>query len=83
MRLVNDDRVVGLEQRVRLRFSQQDAVGHQLDGRVPAQSVLKPHLETHHIAQRGFQLLGNALGHATGRNASGLGVPNQLARRRA
>ena len=31
MRLVDDERVIGLEQRVGLRFGQQDAVGHQLD----------------------------------------------------
>jgi hypothetical protein len=34
VRLVDDDGVVGLEQRVGLRLGQQDAVGHQLDGGV-------------------------------------------------
>ena len=63
VRLVDDDGVVGLQQRVSLGFGQQNAVGHQFDGRVFAQTVLKPHLETHHLAQRRLQFFGNALGH--------------------
>ena len=61
--LVNDEGVIGLQQRVGLRLGQQNAVGHQLDGCVTRQLVLKPHLETHHLAQRGFQLFGDAFGH--------------------
>ncbi len=79
MRLVNDDRVVGPEQRVGLRFGQQNAVGHQLDGGIAAQPVLKAHLVADHIAQRRFQFFGNALGDAGGRNAARLGVADQLA----
>ncbi|TXT37276.1 MAG: Uncharacterized protein FD135_3722 [Comamonadaceae bacterium] len=52
MRLVDDDGVVGFEQRVGLRFGQQNAVGHQLDRSVFAQAILKAHLEADHIAQR-------------------------------
>ena len=84
MRLVDDDGVVGFQQRVGLRLGQQNAVGHQLDGRIAAQPVLKPHLETHHLAQRRFQLLGNPLGDATGGNPAWLGVADEfgmLARR--
>jgi hypothetical protein len=33
VRLVDDDRVVGAQQRIVLRLGQQDAVGHQLDRR--------------------------------------------------
>jgi hypothetical protein len=46
-----------------------------------AQAVLKPHLETHHLAQRRLQLFGNAFGHAAGGNAARLGVANQFAAR--
>jgi hypothetical protein len=31
MRLVNDEGVIGLQERVGLRLGQQNAVGHQLD----------------------------------------------------
>ena len=78
MGLVNDDGVVGLEQRVGLGFGQQDAVGHEFDGRITAQAVLKPHLVADHIAQRGFKLLCNALGHAGRRNTARLGMANQF-----
>ena len=53
MSLVDDDGVVSLEQRVGLGLGQQNAVGHELDRRIPAEPVLKPHLEAHHFAQRG------------------------------
>ena len=76
--LVNDDGVIGIEQRVGLGFGQQDAVSHQLDRGVARKSILKSHLEADHIAQRGFELLGDALGHAGGGNAPGLGVADQL-----
>ena len=79
MGLVNDEGVVGPEQRVGLRFGQQNAVGHQLDRGIAAQPVLKTHLVAHHVAQRRFQLFRNSLGHAGGRNAARLGVANQPA----
>jgi hypothetical protein len=75
--LVDDDRVVGLEQRVGLGFCQQDAVGHQLDRGIAAQPVLKAHLEAHHVAQRRVKLLGDALGHRAGGNAPGLRMADQ------
>ena len=52
VRFVNDDRVVGVQQRVGLGFGQQDAVGHKLHRRVAAEFVLKPHLVPDHFAQR-------------------------------
>ena len=82
VRLVNDDGVVGVQQRVGLRLGQQNAVGHQLHRRIAREPVLEPHLETHHLAQRRLQLLGNPLGHAAGRNPPGLRVADQLAARR-
>ncbi len=38
--LVDDDRVVAGEQRIRLRFGQQDTVGHQLDARARGRDLL-------------------------------------------
>ena len=79
VRLVDDEGVVGLQQRVGLRLGQQDAVGHELDRRVLAQAVVETHLVAHHLAQRRLQLLGNALGHAGSGNAARLGVADQAA----
>ena len=78
MRLVNDDGVVGVQQRVGLRLGQQNPVSHQLDGSIAAQPVLEAHLETDHLAEWGFQLFRNTLGHAAGGNAARLGVTNQF-----
>ena len=79
MRLVDDQRVIGFQQRVALCFSEQDAVGHQLDRAVAAQAVLKPDLEAHHFAERRFEFFGNAFGHAAGGNPARLRVTNELA----
>ena len=81
MCLVDDDGVVGREQRVSLRLGQQNAVRHEFDRRVATQTILKTHLETHHFPQRCFQLLGNAFGHAAGGDTTRLGVANKLATR--
>ena len=80
VRLVDDDRVVGLEQRVGLGFGQQDAVGHELDRGLCAQAVLEAHLVAHHLTQRGFELVGDALGHRTRGDAPRLGVADQARR---
>ena len=79
MRLVNDQGVVGLEQRVILGFGQQDAVGHQLDRCPRLQAVLKPHFVADHFTQRCVEFLCNALGHARGRNPPRLGMADQAA----
>ena len=84
VRLVDDDGVVGFKQRVGLCLGQQNAVSHQLDRGIAAEPILKPHLEAHHIAQRGFKFFSNALGHAAGCNAARLRVAYEfgmLARR--
>ena len=79
VRLIDDQGVVRLEQWIGLRFSQQNAIGHQLDAGVFAQPILKPNFVAHHVAQRRFEFYGNAFGHRTSRNASGLRVANDLA----
>ena len=77
VRLVDDDAVVGPQQRVGLGFGQQDAVGHELDRGVAAQAVLKAHLVANHLAQRRLEFFSDALGHARGRNAPRLCVADQ------
>ena len=77
--LVDDERVVGLEQRVGLRFGQQNAVGHQLDRGALGEPVLEAHLVAHHLAQGRLQLFRDALGHAAGGDAARLGVADELA----
>ncbi len=79
VRLVDDQGVVGFEQRIVLRLSQQDAVGHQFDAGCLTQSVLKPHLKTHHLTQRRFEFFGNPLGDRTRCDAPWLGMANHLA----
>jgi hypothetical protein len=63
--LVDDDRVVLLEQSIALCFGQQDAVGHELDAGVGAGAVAKANLESHGLADGCFQLLGDACGHGS------------------
>ena len=79
VRLVDDECVIGIEQRVGLGFGQQDAIGHQLDRRVAAKLVGKPHFVAHHLAQRRIELFGDAFGDAGRRNPPRLGVADQFA----
>ena len=78
MRLVNNDGVVFLEQRVGLAFSQQNTIGDQLDRGVDIGGVLKPDFEAHPLANFGIQFLGDALGRCSGRKATWLRVNNTL-----
>ena len=77
VRLVNDDRVVGLEQRVMLRLSQQYTVRHQLDQRIRRRAILEADFDTDAFANAGIQLFGNAPSHRTGGQTTGLRVTNQ------
>ncbi len=79
VRLVDDDRVVGGELPVTLRFGKQNAVGHQLDERVRLRAVGKAHFVTHHIADVAAQFLRNARCHAARRDAARLSVADQAA----
>ncbi|MCY1520998.1 hypothetical protein D9M68_557940 [compost metagenome] len=78
VRLVDDDGVVAAQERIALRLGQQDAVRHQLDGRIGAGAVVEPHLVAHHLAHRRVQFLGDALGHRGRRQAARLGVADHL-----
>ena len=78
--LVDDERVVALQHRIRLDLRQQDAVGHQFDQRGGAHLVGETHLVADHLARSAAhglpQFGGDAVGHGTGREAPGLGVPD-------
>ena len=83
VRLVDDDRVVSAQQRIVLRFSQQDAVGHQLDRRAGRQRVVKAHLIAHVFAHRRANLLRNPLGRRRGGNPARLRMADQPGAARA
>ncbi len=77
VRLVDDQRVVILQQRIGLGLGQQDAVGHQLDAGARLQPVLETHLVADHFAKRRVQFLGDAFGHRTGGDPAWLCVADQ------
>ena len=79
VRLVDDDRVVGTQQRIALRLGEQDAVGHQLDAGAGREPVLEADLVADDLAERRLQLLGDAPGDARGGDAARLGVADQAA----
>ncbi len=79
VRLVDDQRVVLLQQPVGLQLGQQDAVGHQLDQRAVARLVVEADLVADGLAELGAELLGDALGHGAGGDAARLGVADQAA----
>ncbi len=72
--LVDDDRVVLLEQLVALDLGQQDAVGHHLDLGVARGFAGEPHVEADLVADGRAQFLGDALGHGARGKAARLGV---------
>ena len=74
VRLVDDDRVVMFEQRIALDLGQQDAVGHQLDGRIGRHFVVEAHLVADQSAQFRFQFLRDARCHRARRHPARLGV---------
>ena len=82
VRLVDDHRVVGAQQRIGLRLGEQDAVGHQLDRRAGLQPVLEAHLVADHVAQRRVEFLGDALGHAGWRRCAAAACGRSVPRRR-
>ena len=60
VRLVDEDRVVLTQERIGLRFGEQDAVGHQLDVAVGCDAVGEADLEADMTAEFRFQLLRDA-----------------------
>ncbi|MNG88402.1 hypothetical protein D3C79_472380 [compost metagenome] len=74
---VDDDRVVAFEKTVVLGFSQQDAVGHQLDQGVGVALILKAHLVADQPAQRRAELFGDPRGDTAGGDPAWLGMGDQ------
>jgi hypothetical protein len=79
VRLVDDDRVVGAQQRIALRFGEQDAVGHQLDAGARREPVLEADLVADDLAEGRLQLLGDPLGDARRGDPARLRVADQAA----
>ncbi|MNP02781.1 hypothetical protein D3C76_946430 [compost metagenome] len=77
MGFVDDDRVVAFEKAVVLGFSQQDAVGHQLDQGVGITLVLETHLVTNQPTKRRAEFFGDTGGDAARSNPAWLGMGNQ------
>ncbi len=77
--LVDDDRLVLVQEPVARGLGQQNAVGHQLDlGRV-GELVLEARLKTDQTAELGAGLLGDALAHAARCQPAWLGMSDQTA----
>ena len=82
VRLVDDDRVVGAQQRVALRLGEQDAVGHQLDARRrPRAGPGSAPCSRPRSPERRLQLLGDALGDAGARRCGAAGCGRSGRRR--
>ena len=80
MSLINDQRIVGAEVTVLGQLSEQDAIGHELNGAGIRDGVVEADLIADQAAQRRVELISNALGHGACSNAPRLGVTNpQLA----
>ncbi len=77
MRFIDDQRVVLHQQAVLLNFRQQDTVGHQLDQGIFSHLIVEAHLVADAAAERGFQLVGDAVGDGAGRQAARLGMADQ------
>ena len=79
VRLVDDDRVVALEQPVALDLGEQQAVGHQPDQRVLGRAVVEPHRIPDRLAERHVELLGDPLGDRARREPARLRVRDAAA----
>ena len=72
--LVDDQRVVAAQVAVAMELVEQDAVGHHPHQRRVADLVVEPHRVADAVADRGAQLVGDALGDRAGGHAARLGV---------
>ena len=74
MRLIENDRAILLQRAVALRLGQQDAIGHEVDPRLPRHLLLEPHLVADEAAERTFQFLRHPPRHARRRQPPRLGA---------
>ncbi|MNH20902.1 hypothetical protein D3C79_806900 [compost metagenome] len=77
VRLIDDQGVVLHQQAILLYFGQQDTVGHQFDQGIFTHLIVEAHLVADAATQRGFQLIGNAVGNGACSQAARLRVANQ------
>ena len=77
VRLVDDDRVVALEQRVLTRLGEQDPVGHELDVGALGDLVGEADLEADRFADLRAQLARDARRHGARRDPARLGVADE------
>ncbi|CAJ3337226.1 Uncharacterised protein [Burkholderia pseudomallei] len=83
VRLVDDEGVVRLQQRVGLRLGEQDPVRHQLDGGARGEVVGEAHLVADHLAERRAELLGDPAARRRRREPARLRVADQARAARA
>ncbi len=79
VRLVDDDRVVGRERRIALRFREQDAVGHQLDVGAGLRVVGEAHLVADGVAGCRAELVRDSRRDRPRGDAARLRVPDESA----
>jgi len=72
--LVEDDGIVGAEQRVGLDLGEEHAIGHELDDGVAGSAVVEADFATDLAAPLDIELLGDAAGDGKGGDAAGLGA---------
>ena len=77
VRLIDNDGVILQQQTILLNFRQQDAVSHQLHLRGVADLIVKAHFIADAAAERGFQLLGDAVGDGARRQTTRLRMADQ------
>ena len=80
VRLVDDERVVGREQSISLRFREQDAVGHDLQVSIVAHAVLEADLVADPLAERRGELVRDAVRDGARGDAPRLGVADETRR---
>ena len=74
MRLVDDDAVVGAQERVGARLGEQHAIGHELDARILRDVAGEAVLVADESAHGRLELARDALGHRDGGEAARLGA---------
>ena len=80
VRLVDDDRLVGVQVRVGLRLGEQDAVGHQLDPAFRRALVVEANLDADASPDLRLQFLRQPCRHRAGGQPARLGMADQAAR---